>query len=272
MPQSILIILLIIIVVYAGLSVYVQLVADSMIFYPHRAALPAGVDAIKLRISDGTSISAVHLRDDSARYTLLYSYGNGEDVAADLPFLRDLQQAGFAVLAYDYPGYGMSSGRPSENGVYQAIDAAYEHLTTVAKVPPGRIIAYGRSLGGAAAVDLAARQPVAALVMESSFVTAFRVMTRIPLLPFDKFKNIDKIKRVHCPVLFIHGTDDLTIPLWHGQALFSAANQPKQFVPIQGAGHNDLLQIAGSGYFQILNEFTASLPVTDSGQHERRSP
>lgn len=245
---------------YALLAVFALLSADTMIFYPHRAGLPAGAAAIGLRSADGTAIAAVHLRNDAARFTVLYSYGNGDDLAGVLPFLVELRDAGFAVLAYDYPGYGASGGRPSEQGVYRAAEAAYDHLTAAEQLPPGRIIAFGRSLGGAAAVDLAARRPVAALVLESSFVTAFRVMTRAPLLPFDKFRNIDKIERVHCPVLIIHGTADRTIADWHGRALFRAANQPKRLVPIPGGGHNDLQYVAGPLYFRILGEFAASLP------------
>lgn len=231
-----------------------------MIFFPRASSYQDTKDIIKLRIADGTVISALYLPHDSARFVLLYSHGNGEDIGDDMEYLRELRGAGFSVFAYDYPGYGLSSGKPSEKTVYQAINAAYAYLIDSLKVPSGRIIAFGHSLGGAAACDLAARQPVAALVMESSFVTAFRVMTRIPLLPFDKFKNIDKIKRVQWPVLLIHGANDRTIPLWHGQALFNAANQPKQLVPIRNGGHNDLLQIAGSGYYEILRDFTDSLP------------
>ncbi|HTY07829.1 MAG TPA: alpha/beta hydrolase [Candidatus Edwardsbacteria bacterium] len=251
------------VILYAGLLIYALTCADSMLFYPHRADLPAGVNAIQLKSADGTLISAVHLRNDAARFTLLYSYGNGEDVAVNIPFFRDLQKAGFAVFAYDYPGYGMSAGRPSEQGICRAIDAAYDYLTTTAKVPPGRIIVCGRSLGGGAACDLAAHRPVAGLIMISPFVSAFRVLTRIPLLPFDKFNNIRKIERVTCPVLLIHGGEDRTIAFWHSQALLAAANQPKRLVPVPGTGHNDMLSSAAA--FQrvktALAEFAASLPV-----------
>jgi abhydrolase domain-containing protein 17 len=248
------------VICYAALFTVAVFFTDSMIFFPGAPSYQDTKDIIKLRAADGTVLSALYLPSDSARYVLLYSHGNGEDLGDDWEYLRELQNAGFSVFAYDYHGYGTSQGKPSDQAVYRDIDAAYAYLVDSLRVPPERIIAFGHSLGGAAAVDLAARLPVAGLIMESSFVTAFRVMTRIPLLPFDKFRNIDKIKRVPCPVLFIHGTDDRTIALWHGQALFRAANQPKRFVPIQHGGHNDLLQTAGNGYFQILKNFTASLP------------
>jgi hypothetical protein len=257
--------LIIPVVLYAGLLIYAVTCADSMLFYPHHAELPAGVAGIPLKSADGTMISAMYLRNDAAHYTLLYSYGNGEDVSCNMPLFRDLQKAGFAVFAYDYPGYGMSSGHPSEQGLYQAIDAAYDHLTSVAKVPPDRIITCGRSLGGGAACDLAARRPVAGLIMISSFVSAFRVLTRLPLLPFDKFNNIRKIKRVTCPVLFIHGTNDQTIAFWHSEALYGAAKQPKRLMSIEGADHNDLFAVAGGRLSTMLAGFSSSLP-TGSGQ------
>jgi fermentation-respiration switch protein FrsA (DUF1100 family) len=249
------------VILYAGLLVYALTCADAMLFYPHRADLPAGVNAIQVKSADGTMLSAVHLRNDAACFTLLYSYGNGEDVSCNMPLFRDLQKSGFAVFAYDYPGYGLSAGHPSEQGLYRAIDASYVYLTTVAKIPPERIIACGRSLGGAAACDLASRRPVAGLIMMSSFVSAFRVLTRIPLLPFDKFNSIRKIGRVNCPVLFIHGTNDKTIAFWHSRALFDAAHQPKRLVSIPTADHNNFFNVAGARLFTALADFASSLPA-----------
>jgi len=176
------------------------------------------------------------------------------------PILPALRQLGFAVLAYDYRGYGMSGGSPSERHVYGDIEAAYQHLVRDRGVPAGRVIAYGRSVGAGAAVDLASRRPVGGLIVESGFVSAFRVLTRLPLLPFDKFRNVDKIAGVRCPVLIMHGEADTIIPLWHGQRLFEAAPSPKRFLAIPGADHNDFMWVAGERYAQALREFEASLP------------
>ena len=126
-------------------------------------------------------------------------------------------------------------------------------------MPPERIILYGRSLGAWAAVDLAARAVVGGLVLESPFLTAFRVMTRIPLLPFDKFRNVDKIARVRCPVLIMHGEADEVVPVWHGRQLFERAPGPKTFVAIPGAHHNDFMWVAGARYAAALRDFEAGL-------------
>src|SRR5262249_24974793 len=109
------------------------------------------------------------------------------------------------------------------------------------------------------AVHLAARKPAAGLILQSPFLSAFRVLTRVPILPFDKFPNDKQIARVRCPVLIIHGTNDTVIPPWHGQKLWDAANRPKQLVMVPGADHNDLNFVAGASYFQTLQAFQESL-------------
>ena len=138
---------------------------------------------------------------------------------------------------------------------YQDAEAAYDYLTSTLQVPPDKIIASGRSLGAAAAIDLAARHPVGGLIAEAPFITAFRVMTRVRLLPWDKFDNASRIGRVRCPVLVIHGRSDGVVPWWHGERLYQLAHEPKRFLSLEGAGHNDLLLVAGKTYFTALEDF-----------------
>jgi fermentation-respiration switch protein FrsA (DUF1100 family) len=199
----------------------------------------------------------LQLNNPNATYTVLYSHGNAEDIGLLLPMLEDIKSMGFAVFAYDYRGYGTSLGTPSEENAYRDVDAAYNHLTSNLGVPSSRIIALGRSLGGAVAVDLAHRRQLGGLVIESSFITAYRVLTRVPLFPFDKFQSISKIAEVRCPVLVIHGQQDKVIPFWHGERLFQEANEPKLSFWVARAGHNDLFEAAGKRYGQALRDFVA---------------
>lgn len=164
---------------------------------------------------------------------------------------------GFSVFAYDYRGYGTSSGTASEENSYQDAEAAYDYLVNNLSVPANRIIALGRSLGGAVAVDLAHRRQLGGLIIESSFVSAYRVITKIPVFPFDKFKSLSKIKKVNCPVLVIHGTRDEVVPFWHGEKLFQEANEPKQSLWVEGAGHNNLFARAEERYEKALVEFVS---------------
>lgn len=183
------------------------------------------------------------------------------------PFVWRLRDLGINVLTYDYPGYGTSGGSPSEENGYAAIDAAYDYMVEKG-VRPETIILHGRSLGGAMAVELAPRKPVGGLIMESTFTGAFRVVTRYPILPFDKFKNLEKMDKVKCPVLVIHGTNDWTIPAYHGQRLFEAANEPKQALWIEGAGHNNVDRTNERLYLETIKGFVDRLnriePLSDA--------
>lgn len=101
--------------------------------------------------------------------------------------------------------------------------------------------------------------------MESAFTSAFRVLTKFPILPFDKFPNLAKIKKVHSPVLVIHGKSDDIISFYHGQTLFAAANEPKVSYWVEQAGHNDLLLVAGSSYFEELLKFAELVDRSATG-------
>jgi fermentation-respiration switch protein FrsA (DUF1100 family) len=244
-------------VAYASLALLAWLFADRMIFLPPAPQYEDDRGILKLRTVGGERISARYFANPRADYTILFSHGNAEDLGVIRPILPALRDLGFAILAYDYRGYGTSEGRPSERASYQDIDAAYEYLTRHLGLPAHRIILYGRSVGAGPAVDLAARQPVGGLVLESAFTAAFRVLTRVPLLPFDKFRNLAKIPRVGCPVLVMHGLADEIVPVAHGQRLFAAAPEPKRALWVPGAGHNDFMWVAGARWAQALREFVS---------------
>ena len=99
---------------YAGLCLYACAAAGRMIFQPQPSSYSDGPDILKLTTADGETISAVHLPNADAEFTVLHSHGNAEDLGDILPFLRALHAKGYAVLAYDYRGYGTSEGKPSE--------------------------------------------------------------------------------------------------------------------------------------------------------------
>ncbi len=259
-PKAVLMrILYVPIVIYLSLAIYAWFFSEHQIFLPQPSSYRDSPEILKLRSANGSMISALYLPNPSARFTLLVSHGNAEDLGDDRYWLEDLRRAGFNVLAYDYQGYGTSQGKPSERGAYQDEDATYEYLINNLKTSADRIIIFGRSIGSGPAVHLAARRPAAALILQSPFVSAFRVLTRIPLLPFDKFPNYKEIGRVYCPVLIIHGSNDRVIGRWHGEKLFALANQPKRFFLVQGADHNDLDMVGGTSYLKAIQAFAGSL-------------
>jgi abhydrolase domain-containing protein 17 len=241
--------------IYTFFALYVFFRADSMMFLPQPASYQDTKEILKLPVTDTEKISALYLPNSEATYTLLYIHGNASDLGDVRPLLEQLHSFGFSVFAYDYRGYGTSDGKPSEQNAYQDAEAAYTYLTQPLKIPPQQIIVYGHSLGGGSAAELAARHSMAGLILESTFTSAFRVVVPFPLLPFDKFSTLDKLRKIHCPVLVMHGQADQTVPFHHGQTLYKAASEPKLSLWVLGAGHDDFTNVAGDRYRQTLLAF-----------------
>lgn len=249
--------MLVAVLAYAALAAFAYFLSDRMIFQPP----PPSYRADQLPITmipgaDGGSIATLYLPNPHAALTLLYAHGNAEDLGQVAPMLEELRRHGFAVLGFDYRGYGASTGGPTTaSGATRDMESVYQHAVHTLGVQPSHLVLYGRSVGGGPASDVAARLPVGGLVLESTFTSTFVVMTRVPLLPFDRFPNLRHLRHVHVPILVMHGTDDRTIPIAHGRRLYEAASNPKQALWIEGAGHNDLALVAGQRYWNALTEF-----------------
>ena len=151
-------------------------------------------------------------------------------------------------MAYDYTGYGKSTGYPAEEFVYADIEAAYSYLLQVRKIQPEQIVLYGRSLGSGPSCYLAAKtaksgRSVAGVILQSPLLSAFRVAFNFRFtMVGDRFPNIDYAPYIQCPVFIVHGTQDEVVPFWHGQELFLALNQSWRAKPfwVEGAGHNNI--------------------------------
>lgn len=255
--------LLFILLVYCAFALYIFFFADGIIFLPPKTSYehqPAkDSSAINIFTGDANVIAARYLHNPKSDYTILYSHGNASDIGTVSPILQALYDAGFSVLTYDYPGYGYSSGKPNESSAYNAAEVAYSYLTDSLAVPPEKIILHGQSLGGGISTYLAAKKPVAGLILESTFATAFQVSVPFRILPFEKFPSIRRIRDIDCPLLLIHGTDDRTIPFSHSEELLAAAAEPKRLVAIAQADHNNVLWIGKETYLSAIQEFANSL-------------
>ena len=241
---------------WLALTVTAPWLASRMMFHPPPISWRAPAGVRELKMPGGETVAVWHLPNPEARFTLWYCYGNGESLAVIEPELRELHRAGFAVFAADYPGYGRSSGAPSERAIYAANRVARDFLRNELHVPADRTILYGHSLGGGPAVQAATEEKAAGLVLQSTFMSAYRVKTRWPLVPFDQFKNLAKMRQIDCPVLVMHGLDDEVIPFLHGEALHEAARGPRCHLWVLGAGHMNLTVIAGESYWRALREFS----------------
>ncbi len=240
---------------YLAILVVLLLLEDQFLYGPRHVELdkpPPGVriENIEMTSRRGERIHAWWSKANDWRPeqgAVLLCHGNGGNLSHRGGVLTHwIKEIGVAVLIFDYPGYGQSSGVPSEDGCYAAGESAYDWLCENAKVPAKRIVLYGGSLGGGIATDLASRRPHWALVLVSAF-TSFPDMAqnRFPWLPGrwlvrNRFNNIDKIGRCPGPVFVAHSPQDGLIPFWQGERLYEAASTPKRFFPMPNYHHNDL--------------------------------
>ena len=229
-----------IVILFLSLIIMGVFFSDKLIFRPQKSSYIDNNNIIKLPVDKHVSISAMYLpapEHTTNGYTILFSHGNSEDIGTATQFAKDLQSRGFAVMLYDYPGYGTSDGIPNEKNSYQSALAAYDYLVKNALAKPQNIIAYGHSLGGALAIYIATQREIAGVFIESAFISTFRVLTVYPILPFDKFNNIKRIKKITVPTIFVHGKLDNVVPFWHGQLLYESSNAPKEYLWLEHANH-----------------------------------
>ncbi len=242
-------------VIYVAACVFAYFTADTLIFPVQASSYEDDESILKLQAADGELISAIYLPAEAAAPLLLYSHGNGEDLGDIRPHLERYQQAGIAVLSYDYPGYGTSTGRPSESGCYAAADAAYRYAIDSLNYEADQIVLYGRSVGSGPSTWLAEKYPVAGLVINGGFSSTFRVMTRIRVFPWDKFDNLARLPNIQCPVLLIHGKRDQIVPFPHAESNAKALGPHARTLWVAQAGHNDLIETAGQDYWDTTEQF-----------------
>lgn len=255
---------------YAVLALLAWLFQDRLAFPAPRGAVPdpakVGIshgELIELTLDNGIKIAGWYLRASGLERGavspgLLWFYGNGENIARIWPVLREFQPPGVALMVIDYPGYGGSEGRASESLIYKAADAAFEALAGRPEI--SGVYVYGRSLGSAVAVHTAASHKAAGLILESPFTSATDMARRhyglIPrILLHLTLDNATTIRRVFCPVLIFHGTDDRLVPIAMGRSVAAAAAGPVEFVPITGADHNDTYDVGAEEYRDRLARF-----------------
>lgn len=238
-------------------------VSSKLMFHPPKPGYSwQSPGVIRLDGDPSRVLAAIWLPNSEATKALLYFHGNAEDIANGMHIFRGLHDAGFSVLAVDYPGFGMSDGRPTESSVYASAEAAYAQLTETFSIAPSNIVVLGLSIGSGPACYLAEKhKDVGGLVIHSGFTSAFRVVTRIRLFPIDPFPNLVRMAKIECPKLFLHGTRDEVVPYQHGVKLFSAASEPKFMITVDGAGHDDLPYRMGMGeYFDTIRDFAYGVP------------
>jgi len=222
----------------------------SLIFHPTEypdhvpEILNMNVEDAWINTQDGI-LHGLYVHHPDPAGVALFCHGNAGTVAHRLESLGVLNQRHrLSVLVFDYQGFGKSSGKPSQTGILADARAARKWLASKAAVPESEIILMGRSLGGAVAVDLAARDGAKGLILASTFTSLPDVASHhfawLParFLMTHRLNSLEKIKDYHGPLLCSHGDEDEVIPFELGQKLFEAAPGPKHFVTIPGGTHN----------------------------------
>jgi fermentation-respiration switch protein FrsA (DUF1100 family) len=235
-----------------------------MLFFPTR--YPIGDwDAVDLQhedvwfeAEDGTRLHGWYSPCVSPRATVLLMHGNAGNIATRVEWLLYLQrQLRVTTFCFDYRGYGRSAGAASTAGLLLDARAARARLRELAGIQDDQMLLMGESIGGALAVHLAAESAPQGLILQSAF-TSLREIAAVHypgfswIVPKDKFDSCSLISKVHAPLLLSHGTADTLVPFRMAEKLFRAANEPKHFVAIDGANHNDWL---GEEYLQELSRF-----------------
>jgi hypothetical protein len=214
--------------------------------------------------SDGVALHAWFFpppaTNPAPKRVVLLLHGNGGNISHRSPTYDLLRRAGLGVFAPDYRGYGRSKGRPTETGTYLDAEAAWHWLRRNG-FEASNIVVLGESLGGGVATELALRQPVGALILQSTFTSIPDVGAELfPWLP-RRFARIHydtrrKLPRLRCPLLFLHSRADTLIRFAHAQANFAVANEPKWLREIMGDHNNTFDTPEGRAVFlQAVQEF-----------------
>ena len=265
-------ILLVMVLSYCFILVFLYFYQNRMLFLPNLPSRtvkqsPSVVgltyESVDLLTSDNIHLDAWFIPASRERGVILFCHGNAGNISHRLESLLLFHKLGFSTLIFDYRGYGRSQGSPSEAGSSLDVEAAWDYLTQERSVAPSRIIMFGRSLGAAVAVYQSVLHSPGALIIESSFTSVPDLAAELyPFLPARWLSRLDynvqrQLPEVSCPLLVVHSRDDEIIPFSHGQTLYAAANEPKQFLELRG-GHNNGFLLAGKTYTEGLDGFLSA--------------
>ena len=260
--------------IYAGFSIYLLFNQRRMIYEPdsHLVLTPDmhgySYEQVTLTTQDNLKLHGWYVPSKQNLGTILFFHGNTGNISHRLETIEILHLMGFNVFIFDYRGYGLSEGKPSEQGTFLDAKAALAYLTEHKGIAEHEIILFGRSLGGAIAVWLAAHSQPKALIVESSFSSIPDLGRQLyPLLPIKyltryNYASKQYIQKVKAPTLIIHSPEDEVIPYNHGKTLFELSQAPKQMLEIVGR-HNDGFIYSGNVYTQGVREFLMKVKAND---------
>ncbi len=218
-----------------------------------------GYQDVSIETTDGVMLHGWFI-DGRSSQVLLFFHGNAGNISHRLDSIAQFLDLGLSVLIIDYRGYGQSTGRTTEKGIYRDADAAWRYLIDGRGIVASDIVIFGRSLGASVASKLASEHQPLALIVESSFTSVPDIAQDLyPWLPVRWLSRLshatrDYVRDVRCPILIIHSRDDEIVPFHHGESIFASANEPRTLLTIRG-GHNDAYLLDGRAYVEGLRTF-----------------
>ena len=263
--------------IYLAFGLTLYFTQPMMLYTPSRDVLynPGDMsmefEDVTFEADDGVKLTGWYIPAENAEYTIFFCHANAGNLAHRLDTLNTFNSMGISTFIFDYRGYGNSQGKPTEKGTYLDALAAWRWLTQEKNVDPETIIIFGRSLGGSIATNLASKVQANSLVVESSFTSYADVGAKYyPYLPVKRFsrfkyKTIDYLRQVHCPVMIIHSRDDEVIPFEFGLKLYEAASEPKKFAEICGR-HNNGFTLFSPMYKEKWNQWIDFLSLIKQSQ------
>jgi len=219
-------------------------------------------ESAMLPTDDGERLRAWSLPHPAPRALILYFHGNGGNLSVWSPILVNIHRRGYAIRAFDYRGYGESSGTPTELGLYRDVNAFLDWAPASAGTP---IVYWGRSLGATMAAYAATVRAPDALILESGFPSARALLRANPVLALlslfstYRFPTTELLRGVQAPALVMHGDADRVVQFANGRALFEAIPSRKEFLTIRGGDHNDLDPRDAALYWETVERFIESV-------------
>lgn len=266
------VVVVIVTIVASGLIALMWSQQRRLIYFPSPGPLPPAATVapngrdVVLETDGGIRLGAWYFPVADDRPAVLVCNGNGGDRSMRVGLAAALNRMGHSVLLFDYRGYGGNPGSPSEDGLAADARAAQAWLAEQSGVD--QIVYFGESLGAAVAVGLAVQRPPAALVLRSPFTSLADVASvhyrwlPVRRLLLDRYPSIERIASVHVPVLVIAGDRDDIVPEQLSRRLYDAANEPKLYVVVPGAGHNDPDLLDGRQLLAEIEGFLSSTGLT----------
>jgi hypothetical protein len=217
---------------------------------------------------DGTPLHGWFYKHPTSKKVFIYNMGRSSDLGKSLKYAKVMLAAGGSVFAYEYRGFGSTSGKPSVIGICEDGLAAYDYVAGRLGYQVNDIVIYGESLGAGVATYVAERRNAAGLVLQSGFASLERIGKEMVaalkvypswLFPRPRLDNAEAVTRKHPPLLVIHGVNDEVIPVHHSRLIYDGASGRKQLVHLKNSGHCDLADADGPAFVGALRNFLSAI-------------